>query len=91
MAKIERKKNVKSSKRIAGSPFSIYWNSNNYIILIAGLITAIIGFYFLSVKPWDSTSALVISPIILLIAYIIIIPLSILYKKKNKESEQEIK
>jgi membrane protein YdbS with pleckstrin-like domain len=92
MAKIEKKKNVRSVKKALVSPFSIYWNSKNYLILIVGIIIAIIGFYLLSVPPWDSSSALVVSPIILFIAYLIVIPFAIFYKKRNNsETSPEVK
>jgi hypothetical protein len=40
--------------------------------------------------PWNSVSALVISPIILFIAYVIIFPLSIFLRKKaEKEQSQD--
>ncbi|MCB0751085.1 MAG: hypothetical protein KDC52_06395 [Ignavibacteriae bacterium] len=79
MAKVKSKKQVK--KLI--SPFKNYWNRNNLIIFIAGLVLVIIGFLFMAPDPWDSTLSLSISPIILLIAYIVVFPLSILYKKKK--------
>ncbi|MCB0732400.1 MAG: hypothetical protein KDC88_15355 [Ignavibacteriae bacterium] len=79
MAKVKSKKQVK--KLI--SPFKNYWNRNNLIIFIAGLVLVIIGFLFMAQDPWDSTLSLSISPIILLIAYIVVFPLSILYKKKK--------
>jgi membrane protein YdbS with pleckstrin-like domain len=87
MAKIDKKKFQKATKKIFTSPFSIYWGSINYYILIAGCILAIIGFYLMSVKPFDSSASVVFSPIILMIAYVIIIPFAILYKKKTDNSE----
>jgi len=87
--KIKRRK-VKQTKKSSVSPFNIYWEKKNYYLLILGLLVTIIGFYFMTIGPWNSFSSLVISPIILFIAYVIIFPLSIFLRKKSeKEQAQE--
>ncbi len=88
MAKVVKKSNVKVAKKLP-SPFFIYWEKSNYFLLILGIILLIIGFFAMSIGSWDSTSSLVISPIILFIAYVLIFPIAILYRKKSK-SEDEI-
>ena len=89
MAKIERKKSVKSSRRNIVSPFKIYWSPLNYYIFGIGIFLTIVGFYFMSINPWDSKSALFISPIILFIVYVVIFPLSILFKKQDTDNKQD--
>jgi len=89
MAKVERKKSVKISKKNLVSPFKIYWSPLNYYIFGIGIFLTIVGFYFMSINPWDSTSALFISPIILFITYVVIFPLSILLRKKETDNKQE--
>lgn len=89
MAKAVRKKSTKVSKKLYSSPFKIYWTSENYKLLIAGFILVIGGFYFMSLGSWDSTSSLFISPIILGIAYFLIFPASIMFKKKKTEKVEE--
>jgi membrane protein YdbS with pleckstrin-like domain len=92
MAKKVKRKFVKQSKKAAASPFSIYWQRMNYYFLAAGIIVVVIGFYFLSIGPWNSFSSLVIAPILLFIGYVLIFPASILYRKKFKpENPQEDK
>jgi len=87
--KIKRKK-TKQLRKTSVSPFNIYWEKKNYYLLVLGLIVTIIGFYFMTIGPWNSFSSLVISPIILFIAYVIIFPLSIFLRKKSeKEQAQE--
>ncbi len=54
-----------------------------------GVFLLIVGFYFMSIGPYDSTISLTISPLVLMIAYLIIFPLSILSSSKNKEAETE--
>jgi len=90
MAQKIKKRTIKQTKKISVSPFSIYWEKRNYYILFLGLIITVIGFYFMTMGSWDSFSSLVISPIILFIAYVIIFPLSIFLRKRSeKEKIQE--
>jgi len=84
MATKIKKRSIKQTKKSSVSPFNIDWEKRNYYLLIIGLLVTIIGFYFMSIGPWDSFSSLVISPIILFIAYIIIFPLSIFIRKKQE-------
>jgi hypothetical protein len=44
---------------------------------------------FMTIGPWDSFSSLVISPIILFIAYVIIFPLSIFLRKKSEKEQAQ--
>lgn len=77
------KKSTKTTRKQTVSPFNIYWDKKNYFLLIAGIIVSVLGYYLLSVGTWDSTESLVFSPILLFIAYLIIFPLSILFRKKE--------
>ena len=90
MATKIKKRTIKQTKKTSVSPFSIYWDKKNYYLLALGLILTIVGFYFMTIGPWNSVSSLVISPIILFIAYVIIFPLSIFLRKKaEKEQSQD--
>ncbi len=89
MAKAIKKKNAKSAKKKMVSPFNIYWSRNNYLLLILGFALLIIGYYFMSLGKWDSTPSLVISPIILVIGYVIVFPAAILYRKKDRSVDSE--
>jgi membrane protein YdbS with pleckstrin-like domain len=89
MAKTVKKKPLRSTKKALASPFSIYWKKENYIILATAAIFLIIGYFVMSIDPWNSTPAIVVSPIILLIVYIIIVPAAILFRKKDKEAKSE--
>lgn len=87
-----RKKPARIVKKSHISPFNIYWDKKNYMFLILGAVLVVVGFLVMAIDPWDSTPALVYSPIILLIAYLIIFPLSIFYRNKASvptEQEQE--
>ena len=89
MAKKIQRKSSKQAKKNWVSPFNIYWEKKNYILLFAGIIVLIIGYLVMSDGKWNSTSALVFSPIILGIAYLLIFPLSIFSSRKNQNSENK--
>ena len=89
MAKTVKKKTLRTTKKVLASPFSIYWEKQNYIILISAAVLLIIGYFVMSIDPWNSTPAIVVSPIILLIVYILIVPAAILFTKKDKENKTE--
>ena len=94
MAKKVIKKSFRKTKKnaTATSPFSIYWAKTNYYFLLLGFAIIILGFYFMSIGPWNSTTSLVVSPILLIIGYMLVFPASILYKKRTvKDSSQEDK
>lgn len=90
MAKVKKRATVKTSRKLP-SPFNIYWEKNNYILLIAGIVVTIVGYYLMSVGPWNSNESLVYSPIILFIAYVIIFPLAIIYRKKKQQNSETVK
>ncbi len=87
MAKV--KKRVKSTNKRFESPFQNYWTKNNYLLLGVGILVLIIGYFLMSQGPWDNPLSLTIAPLVLLIAYVIIFPLSIMYKKKSDNSGSE--
>lgn len=86
MAKIKSKNKAK----ILTSPFKDYWNKQNYILFALGLLIIVGGFILMAQDPWNNSISLTISPIVLLVAYIIVIPLSILYKKKNPTLKEDV-
>ena len=87
MAKKVQRKSSKQAKKNWVSPFNIYWEKNNYYLLYAGIGIIILGFYLMSIGPWNSFTSLVISPIVLVIGYIFVIPASIFYRKKNNSED----
>ncbi len=89
MAKTVRKKNIRPVKKTAVSPFNIYWDKKNYLFLFLGFILLFAGYYFMSINPWNSFPALNISPVILIIAYIVIFPASILFREKKNSGNSE--
>lgn len=86
MAKVKK---TKTSKFFSTNLFFNYWGKENYILLGIGILLIIAGNYLLSIKPWDSSASLNIAPIVLLIAYIVVLPLSIFYRKKKDKTEED--
>lgn len=86
MSKIQ--KNVKIQKKVSKSPFADYWQKQNYYFLIISVLLLIIGYYFMMDGSWDSTLSLSISPIVLLIAYLIFIPMAIFFKLPTRIREK---
>lgn len=82
MAKVKRT-NV-SVKKIE-SPFKNYWDKSNIIIFAVGIVVLILGFILMNQYPWDNPLSLSVSPWVLLVAYLIIFPLSIFYRRKKKD------
>ena len=82
------KKSLKDSGKLKSSPFKDYWGKNNYLIFYLGLGVIILGFILMSIGPWNNPISLSLSPIVLLIGYIIVIPLSILFKNFKKRDKE---
>jgi len=88
MAVKTKKKNVKSSVKSLPSPFNIYWEKTNYLLFGLGVILIVLGFYFMSLGEWNSSSSLLISPILLFLGFVVVMPASILYRKKESASTE---
>ncbi|HEX9251820.1 MAG TPA: hypothetical protein VF870_06230 [Ignavibacteriaceae bacterium] len=91
MAVKTKKKNVKTSVKALPSPFNIYWARTNYLLFGLGMLLIIFGFYFMSLGEWDSASSLLVSPILLFIGFVIVMPASILYRKKEVAESEVVK
>lgn len=62
----------------------------NYIILGIGLLVIIAGYIALSVPTVEGFAPLVLAPILLVLGYCVIIPLGILYKRKEKSAKTPV-
>lgn len=79
----QQKKRYKgmTAKKEAALPFV----KENYYLFGIGLITLLIGYLALSKGPWNSFWSLTLAPILLVLGYCVIIPVAILYRKKDKK------
>jgi len=91
MAVKTKKKNVKTSAKSLPSPFSIYWGKTNYLLFGLGMLLIILGFYFMGQGEWNSSSSLVISPILLFLGFVVVMPASIFYRKKAATETESVR
>ncbi|MCP5064696.1 MAG: DUF3098 domain-containing protein [Ignavibacteriae bacterium] len=88
MAKVNAKSKKQSAKVV--SPFKNYWLRENYILFGVGMAIVIIGFLLMAQGPWDNPLSLTVSPLVLLVAYLVVFPLSILYKKRKPTLSEDV-
>lgn len=62
-------------------------NKKNLILIAVGVLMLVIGFICLATGPADNPVSLTVAPLILSIAYLVIIPLGILWSGKKEEKE----
>lgn len=86
---VKQKSKSKETKRSFKSPFHDTWVRENYVILSAGFLIIILGYFLMSIGPWDNPVSITYAPIVLLIAYLVVIPLAIFYRKKKQNEEQQ--
>jgi len=61
------------------------FSKKNFLFLIFGVVLIFIGFYLMAIGDVDDFVAVTLAPIILFIAYVLIIPFGILKKFKNEK------
>jgi predicted tellurium resistance membrane protein TerC len=64
-----------------------FFSKKNYLGLLLGAVLLVIGFYLLGLGPKDNKIALNVAPFILIIAFAVILPISILMGK-GKEGKK---
>ena len=85
MAKDNRK-----LKKIAKQKGPVFpFERENYLIFGAGLLVIVIGYIALAQGPWNSFWSLTLAPILLVLGYCVVIPLAILYRKKEKKEPSQ--
>ncbi|MCQ2108504.1 MAG: hypothetical protein MJZ05_07060 [Fibrobacter sp.] len=58
---------------------------NNLVLIAVGVLLLVIGFLCLATGPADNPVSLTVAPLILCLAYLVIIPLGILWKGKKDD------
>ena len=64
------------------------FGKTNYIIFTVGLFPLIFGYYLMASGSVNSFQSLTLSPILLFLGYIIIIPFALVYREKIDESKK---
>ena len=80
MAKVVKGKHAKKSAGDNVFPFE----RENFVILGIGLVVIIIGYFALSGNSVEGFSQLTLAPLLLVLGYCVIIPVGIIYRKKQK-------
>jgi multidrug efflux pump subunit AcrB len=63
----------------------------NYLIFGVAILVIIIGYFIMAKGGTYSFQSLTLAPIILLIGYLVIVPIAILYKKKDNSAQDSSK
>jgi hypothetical protein len=85
MAKVVKGKQTKKGKAEGVFPFE----KENYQIIGVGILFIIAGFIAMSGNVVEGFSQLTLSPLLLLTGYCVIIPIGIIYRKKEKPPTTE--
>lgn len=75
-----KKIKLKDRKKIA-EPIPL--ERENLILFLIGLLVLIVGYIFLAQGPANSFWSLTVAPILLVIGYCVIIPISIIYRRRK--------
>ena len=60
-------------------------DKKNIILIALGVLLLIIGFICLATGPADNPVSLTVAPLILVVAYLVVIPVGILWKGKKQD------
>jgi len=61
-----------------------FFSSKNYLGLLVGAVLLVIGFCLLGLKPADNKLALNVAPFVLILAFAVVLPISILMGKDKE-------
>ena len=61
-----------------------FFSSKNNLGLLVGAVLLVIGFYLLGLKPADNKLALNVAPFVLILAFAVVLPISILMGKDKE-------
>ena len=62
----------------------------NYVLFGIGLALIIVGYFIMAAGEVNSFQSLTLAPIMLFIAYIIVIPAGLIYREKSPEVEENL-
>jgi len=62
-------------------------NKNNILLVAVGVLLLAVGFFCLGQGPAENPVSLTVAPLILVFAYIVVVPLGILWNSKKKKGE----
>jgi hypothetical protein len=62
-------------------------NRKNILIVAVGVLLLVAGFFCLAQGPAENPVSMTVAPLILVFAYIVVVPLGILWSSKKKKGE----
>ncbi|GBU24512.1 hypothetical protein R83H12_01145 [Fibrobacteria bacterium R8-3-H12] len=62
-------------------------NKKNIIIIAVGVLLLVVGFFCLAQGPAENPVSLTVAPLVLVFAYVVVVPLGILWGSKKKKGE----
>ena len=62
-------------------------NRKNIILIAIGVLLLVIGFLCLATGPADNPVSLTVAPLILVLAYLVVIPIGILFGGKKQDKQ----
>jgi len=62
------------------------FTKSNYQLFAVGILVIVLGYLALAQGPADSFWSLTLAPILLVIGYCVIVPIAILFQKKDRRS-----
>lgn len=60
-------------------------NKKNLLLIAIGVLLLVIGFLCLATGPAENPISLTVAPLVLCLAYLVVIPLGILWRSKNED------
>lgn len=62
----------------------LIFEKENYFLFLGGVLTIILGYVLMAMGDTYSSLSLTIAPIILFVGYMVIVPIAIMYRKKEE-------
>lgn len=75
----------KTSHWLSELPFS----KVNYGLFLLGIFVIALGYFLMATGDLNSTQSLSVSPVVLLIGYLVIIPFAIMYRGSEKKTDSQ--
>lgn len=66
-----------------------FFTRKNIVLLIAGMLTLVVGFFCLAQGPATNPVSLTLAPVLLTLAYMVIIPWGILAGSREQKQQPE--
>jgi len=81
---------AKKRKQTSASIFGDWdFTPANYLIFLTGIVVILLAYIIMALGSTNSFQALTLAPIMLILGYLVIIPLAIIYKPRNRSKNQK--